>query len=68
MRQAEAKLDPALRPLRDNVLYLKHNLNAQAVAALGGETAEIQGNVKELVSELSRSIEESNRFIETLTD
>ena len=28
MKRAEGKLEPALQPLRDQVLFLKHNLNA----------------------------------------
>ncbi len=37
MRKAESKMPPVLRVLNDNVLYLKHNLNAKAVGAIGGE-------------------------------
>ena len=28
MRRAESKIEPVLRPLRDQVLFIKHNLNA----------------------------------------
>jgi len=34
MRRAEASIDPVLRTFNDQVLYLKHNLNAQAVGSL----------------------------------
>ena len=37
MKRAEQSMQPVLRTLRDNVLYLKHNLNAQAIGALRGE-------------------------------
>jgi hypothetical protein len=63
MKRAEAKLDPALRPLRDQVLYLKHNLNAQAVAGLRGEVVRVDAEVSRLVEELDRAIAEANRFI-----
>lgn len=63
MKRAEAKLDPALRPLRDQVLYLKHNLNAQAVAGLRGEVVRVDAEVNRLVQELDRAIAEANRFI-----
>jgi len=34
MRSAESKLDPVLNKFRDQTLFLKHNLNAKAIAAL----------------------------------
>jgi hypothetical protein len=66
MHRAEGKLDPALRPLRDQVLYLKHNLNAQAIAGLKGEVAQVDAQVTQLVAELDRAIAEANRFIQQL--
>jgi chromosome segregation ATPase len=68
MRRAEDKLDPALRPLRDQVLYLKHNLNARAVAGLKGELTQVDAQVTQLVAELDRAIAEANRFIAQLDD
>ena len=66
MRRAESKLEPALRPLRDQVLYLKHNLNAQAIAGLKGEVAQVDAQVTQLVAELDRAIAEADRFIREL--
>jgi ElaB/YqjD/DUF883 family membrane-anchored ribosome-binding protein len=66
MRRAESKLEPALRPLRDQVLYLKHNLNAQAIAGLKGEVAQVDAQVARLVAELDRAIAEADRFIREL--
>jgi ElaB/YqjD/DUF883 family membrane-anchored ribosome-binding protein len=66
MRRAESKLEPALRPLRDQVLYLKHNLNAQAIAGLKGEVAQVDAQVGRLVAELDRAIAEADRFIREL--
>ena len=63
MQRAERKLDPALRPLRDQVLFLKHNLNAQAIAGLKGEVRRVDVEVTRLVTELDRAIAEANRFI-----
>ncbi|HET7202190.1 MAG TPA: DUF2959 domain-containing protein [Steroidobacteraceae bacterium] len=68
MRRAESKLEPALRPLRDQVLFLKHNLNAQAIAGLRGEVAQVDAQVTQLVAELDRAIAEANRFIAQLDD
>lgn len=66
MRRAEKKIEPVLTPLRDQVLYLKHNLNARAVAALRNELAEVQGDVARLVKELEKAVDEADRFISDL--
>lgn len=66
MRQAEAKITPVLAAFRDQVLFLKHNLNAQAVASLQGELVSIESNVASLVKEMDASIAEANRFISTM--
>jgi ElaB/YqjD/DUF883 family membrane-anchored ribosome-binding protein len=63
MKRAEGRLEPALQPLRDDVLYLKHNLNAQALSALTRELDEVEGNVDSLVRELEASIAEADSFI-----
>ena len=63
LKAAEAKMDPVLLLFRDRVLFLKHNLNAQAVAQLRTEQTRIEGEVAGLVAELDQSIAEANRFI-----
>ena len=45
MKKAEGKLEPALKPLRDQVLFMKHNLNAKAIAGLSSELVSVQANV-----------------------
>ncbi len=45
MRGAERSIDPVLASLKDNVLYLKHNLNARAIASLRGELASVNSDV-----------------------
>ncbi len=66
MRRAEAKIEPVLVPLRDQVLYLKHNLNARAVAALRNELSEVQNDVARLVKELEQAVNEADSFIADL--
>lgn len=63
MRRAESTLDPVLNNLRDNVLYLKHNLNARAIASLRGELATINTDVDRLLAAMQEAITESDRFI-----
>lgn len=66
MKRAESRLEPALQPLRDQVLFLKHNLNARAIAGLQGEVARVDVQVNQLVAELNAAIAEANRFIADL--
>jgi hypothetical protein len=66
MRRAESKLDPVLQPLRENVLFLKHNLNAEAIGSLDVELAGVEDGVQLLLRDLERSIAESKLFIEEL--
>ncbi|MFC2149231.1 DUF2959 domain-containing protein [Candidatus Auribacterota bacterium] len=66
MKRAESKLEPALVPLRDQVLFIKHNLNARAIAGLNDELVSVQANVDQLVREMESSIAEADDFIATL--
>lgn len=63
MREAQSKVDPVLSAFNDQVLYLKHNLNAQAIQALKGEVRGVRSDVATLVREMERSISESEQFI-----
>ena len=66
MKKAEEKIDPVLQPLRDDVLYLKHNLNAQAIDSLEEDLGNIRTDVDSLISELEKSIAEADGFVKTL--
>ena len=63
MRQSEAKMDPVLKAFHDQVLFLKHNLNAQAVASLQTTAAGIDQDVQALIKDMEASINEANAFI-----
>lgn len=67
MRKAEAKMPPVLTALHDNVLYLKHNLNARAVSALKTEFRAIEQDVERLVAEMRRAIASSDEFIASMS-
>ncbi len=66
MRGAEASMDPVLNNLRDYVLYLKHNLNAQAVSSLRKEGTDIETEVSSLIQDMNRSIKEADAFVKTM--
>jgi len=63
MRAAEKTIEPVLASLRDNTLYLKHNLNARAIASLKGELGTINNDVGRLVEAMQKAISESDQFI-----
>ncbi len=66
MRRAEARMEPVLTVFRDHVLFLKHNLNAQAVSSLKGELVSIESNVGRLVRDMESAIKDAQSFIEVM--
>lgn len=68
MEKAESKIQPVLSAFQDQVLFLKHNLNAQAVASLQDELATVESEIAILIREMERSIEEADTFIKQMTD
>ena len=52
MQQAEKSTEPVLNTLRDNTLFLKHNLNARAIASLKGELRTIDTDVAVLIDKM----------------
>lgn len=66
MRKAESSVEPVLTSLKDNVLYLKHNLNARAIASLKGELGTVNQDVAALIASMQSAIDESNAFIAEL--
>jgi len=66
MKRAEKSMQPVLRSLRDNVLYLKHNLNAQAIGALRGEFGMLKTDIDTLINRMNQSIDRSNSFIQNM--
>jgi hypothetical protein len=66
MKRVEQRIEPVLTPLRDQVLYLKHNLNARALAAIKGELVKVDAQVDQLVKDMNRSISEADKFIESM--
>ncbi len=66
MKRAEKKIEPVLSAFRDQVLFLKHNLNAQAIASLKSELASVESNVAQLIKEMEASIAEADEFIKSM--
>jgi len=66
MERAETKLEPVLAVFKDQVLYLKHNLNARAISSLKDELSGIRSDVSNLIDAMERSINEANTFIRSM--
>lgn len=63
MKRAASRMDPVLEKLAERVLFLKHNLNAQALGSLQQTSQALQADVSALISEMETSIAEADRFI-----
>jgi ElaB/YqjD/DUF883 family membrane-anchored ribosome-binding protein len=63
MRSAAARMDPILANFRDQVLFLKHNLNAQALRSLDSMSRALQGDIANLIRDMEKSIREADAFI-----
>ena len=66
MTKAQQSMEPVLTNLRDYVLFLKHNLNAQAIGALRAEVRDIEMDVNTLIADMNKSIREADEFLKTL--
>lgn len=64
MDTAAASMDPVLTKFKNRVLFLKANLNAQAIASLKGTELELGGDIDKLIREMQASIDEADQFIE----
>lgn len=66
LKKAESSMGPVLTKLHDQVLYLKHNLNAAAIASLRGEATSIQGEITKLLADMNASIAKADEFIRAM--
>lgn len=66
LKKAEKRMPPVLSALQDNVLFLKHNLNARAIGSLKSEYQGIKSNIDLLIIDMEKAITESSRFIKQM--
>lgn len=66
MKTAASRMDPILAKFRDQVLFLKHNLNAQAIAGLSATSRGLQDDIARLIEDMERSIREADAFIRSM--
>jgi hypothetical protein len=63
MDQAAATMDPVLQRFKNRVIFIKSNLNAQAIASLAGTEVELGADIERLIKEMEASIAEADKFI-----
>ncbi len=68
LAKSVSSMNPVLTHLKDNVLFLKHNLNAAAIGGLRAEMEGIEADIEQLISDMRESIAEAGRFLGTLPD
>lgn len=67
MRKAESKMAPVLAAFNDQVLFLKHNLNARAIASLDTTLNDLEDEIARLIADMEASIDEANAFIDDMS-
>lgn len=67
MRRAERSMDPVLQAFHDQVLFLKHNLNARAIGSLRKELGNIERDTATLISQMQQAISEADAFIQSMS-
>jgi chromosome segregation ATPase len=66
MHKMEDQMTPVLHAFRDQVLFLKHNLNARAIGSLKNTSASIQDDVTVLLASMDGSMQEADKLIASL--
>jgi uncharacterized HAD superfamily protein len=66
MKKAEDSMKPVLAAFHDQVLYLKHNLNAQAIASLQTTSGKLTTDVNDLIKQMESSIAEADSFVKQI--
>jgi hypothetical protein len=66
MRATEAKIRPILQAFSDQVVFLKHNLNARAISSLKKTSADLDLQANDLIREIGLSSREADDYIKAL--
>lgn len=66
MANSRSRMEAVLGRMRDYVLFMKHNLNAQSIGALRQEVTDIEADVNTLIGDIEKSVREADDFLKTL--
>lgn len=66
MKAVETKAKPVLKAFEDQVLFIKHNLNAEAISSLKINVVKMDADVQLLIRDIEVSTREADAFIASL--
>ena len=66
LEKTEKRLEAVMSKFKDQVLFLKHNLNAKALGSLKVEFKEIEKGINQLIENINSSQSTNNIFIEKM--
>jgi chromosome segregation ATPase len=66
MNKSRSRMETVLGHMKDYVLFMKHNLNAQSIGALRQEVTDIEAEVNTLINDIEKSVKEADDFLKTL--
>jgi len=66
MKDVERRAKPVLKAFEDQVLFIKHNLNAEAVTSLKTTVIKMDAEVTRLVADIEISTKAADEFLATL--
>lgn len=67
MKKSEKKIEPVLKAFNDRVMFLKHNLNANAISSLRSQKKAVESDIKSLIADMNKSIDEADKFIKSMS-
>ncbi len=67
MRRTERNIQPVLRAFNDQVLFLKHNLDARAISSLQKTSTQIDSQAAALIQDIQNSSNQADAYIKTLS-
>ena len=66
LQSVSKKIQPVLVRMNDQMLYLKHQLNAQSLGILQKEMQHIEKGIVNMLHELTKSIAVTEQYINTM--
>jgi Skp family chaperone for outer membrane proteins len=66
LRRSAKTMNPVLLKFRDQVMFLKHNLNARALGSLSGAAKTLELEVSGLIQQMQGSIAEAESYIKEM--
>ncbi len=66
MKSVESKAKPVLKAFEDQVLFIKHNLNAEAITSLKSNIVKMDADVQILIRDIEASTKEADAFIASI--